>query len=142
MKKYWYVQDWGTYGNETPVFVGYTIPEITKIMKKQDWSPKIIAEWCKDWDDRDNVFKDVAGGVWSCHGSTLLYLPSWNGSWNNYETLMHECFHLIIAGLGKGKLFINEGSIEEEGMAYQLEYLFRNIRIKLQKKLLDKKKKK
>lgn len=140
--KFWYIQDWGTYGNQTLVFVGYTIPEITKIIKKKGFKSNIVAEWCKDWEGMENTFKNVAGGVWSNDGATVLYLPKWEDNWDNYETLLHECFHLVMAGLAKGKLFVNEGSIEEEGMAYQLEYLFRHIRIKLQKKLSTKKKKK
>ena len=134
-KKYWYLQDWGTYNNQTPVFVGYTIKEITTIIKKQDWNKEAIKKWCED-EDLAEFMEGKNGGVWKYDGWTLLYLPSWHGTWDDIETLVHECFHLTVAVLGHQKAFVNGGNVEEEGMAYQQEYLFRSIRRKLTSKMM------
>lgn len=137
-KKYWYLQDWGTYNNQTPVFVGYTVKEITTIIKRQKWNKEAVKKWCED-EDLAEFMEGKNGAVWKYEGWTLLYLPSWNGTWDDIETLVHECFHLVVGQLGGQKAFINGGSIEEEGMAYQQEYLFRSIRRKLASKMLTKK---
>lgn len=141
VKKYWYIQEWGSYNNQTPVFVGYTTKEITSIIKRQKWNKEVVKKWCDD-EDLEKFMEGKNGAVWSYEGWTLLYLPKWDGSWDDYETLMHECFHMVIGQLGVQKAFINGERIEEEAMAYQQEFLFRNIRRKLQQNVLDKKKSK
>jgi hypothetical protein len=135
-KKYWYLQDWGTYNNQTPVFVGYTIKEITAIIKKQGWNKEVTKKWCDESEELEKFMEGKNGSVWSYEGWSLMYLPHWHGTWDEMETLVHECFHLVIEQLGKQKAFINGERVEEEGMAYQQEYLFRSIRRKLASKMM------
>ena len=68
-------------------------------------------------------------------GYLVLSIQRFEDTWDDYETILHECFHIVIAILGVSKMFINHSRevIEEEGMAYLQEYLFRGIRRKLQK---------
>lgn len=133
--KYWYLQDWGTYTTQTPVFVGYTPAEICATLKRQkDFNKEAVAEFCEDIDETEKVFKTVQGGIWFTKtGFSIMYLPKYEGSWSDIETLVHECFHLVINQLGKSKMLINHSTqtVEEEALAYQQEYLWKNIRYKL-----------
>lgn len=135
--KYWYLQDWGTYTTQIPVFVGYTPTEICEVLKRQkDFNKDAVASFCNDLDDTSNVFKTVQGGIWtSGNGYSLLYLPKYTGRLSDIATLVHECFHLVINQLGRHKLFINHStqSIEEEAMAYQQEFLWQAIQRRLDK---------
>lgn len=136
-KKFWYLQDGGTYSFQIPVFVGYTIPEVVEVLKKQKGlNPEAIKEFVDGVEMATKSFHGKQGGVWSTDsGWSILFLPSWEGSWNDIETLVHECFHLTINMLGRGKMMINcsSGTIEEEAIAYNQEYLWRNIRRRLEK---------
>lgn len=135
-EKYWYIQDWGTYSVQTPIFVGYTISEITKIIARQKWDTQAKAEWAEDHQSAEVAFSKVTGGVWlSKSGHSILYLPKFEDTWGMYETIVHECFHLVINQLGKAKMMLNlsSGVIEEEAMAYQQEYLWKSIRRRLHK---------
>jgi len=137
LTRFWYIQDWGTYNVQTPVFFGYTIPEITRIMNKIEIKQEAKNLWNNDSKMTDEVFENKSGGVWRNSGYTLLYLPKFEDTWDLYETILHECVHLVLYQLGGHKMFINQScnSIEEEGLAYQIEFLFRAIRRKLQSKL-------
>lgn len=140
MKKFWYIQDWGTYTCQTPVFVGYTPKEMLKVMKKQNWNKEVVKKFEGECEELTEYAEGKNGFVWSYEGWTLLSFPHWKGTWDDIETLVHECFHLVVAQLAKSKAFVRStDDIEEEGMAYQLEYLFRNIRIRLETELKKKK---
>jgi hypothetical protein len=59
--------------------------------------------------------------------SVILYLREWVRDWHSYETLLHEIVHAV--------QYIFEDCrglwSENEAVAYQIEYLFRSIRRKL-----------
>lgn len=136
--KFWYLQDCGTYTAEIPVFVGYSINEITKIIKRQkNWKKASITAWIDEHlENDDSTLKGKQGWCWLHQdGWCVLSLAKFEDTWDDYETIMHECFHLTIAILGGSKQFINHSRevIEEEGMAYFQEYIFRGIRRKLQR---------
>lgn len=139
-KKYWYIQDWGSYRNETPIFVGYSVKEITAIIKRQkNWLKQPVEAWVKGQGDSEQYFSNQRdGGIWFHEGWTVFWLKKYEDTWDDYETIMHECFHLVINICGRNKAMVNHSTqvIEEEAMAYQQEYLFRNIREKLQKEFL------
>lgn len=133
--KFWYIQSCGTYTSDIPVFVGYTVKEITQIVKKQNWKKEPKDAWIKNYDEDNLVFDESkTGGVWFSQGYAILWLREFKNDWTSYETIMHECFHLVVNLLGKSKMMINNsnGVVEEEAMAYQQEFLFREIRRKLQ----------
>lgn len=133
--KYWYLQDWGTYTTQTPVFVGYTPAEICVVLKRQkNFNKAAVTAFVHDLESSEKAFKTVQGGIWtSDNGYALMYLPKYEGTWSDIETLVHECFHLVIGQLGRAKMLINHSteSVEEEALAYQHEYLWRSIRRKL-----------
>lgn len=138
-KKFWYIQNWGTYSNQTPIFVGYSADEITKELKNKRFEIKkdVIETWQSDIESTRKVMSDSnTGAVWFKDGLSLLWLPDFKDDWKHLETIIHECFHLVIGILGREKMMVNFSSntIEEEAMAYQHEFLFRSIRRKLQEK--------
>ena len=135
--KLWFIQDWGSYSAKTPVFIGYSIPEITKVIKRLNIKEKVKELWIQDHNMTSDIFANKSGGIWKNSGFTLLFLPKLEDTWDLYETILHECFHLVIYQLGQQRMFINDTTktIEEEGLAYQIEFLFREIRRKIQKHL-------
>lgn len=141
-KKFWYVQDWGTYPNQTLVFIGYTEPEALVVMKKEKMNKETTAHFEKDIFTDVNFVASVAGFVWhdTETAATLLFLPKFEDDWHSYEVLMHEVVHLVLNGLVKDRRFVDfVGSrhhLEQEGIAYQVEYLFRSIRRRLQQEYL------
>ena len=69
----------------------------------------------------------AAGYVYTDGGKTILWLPKWNDDEDDVRTLVHETFHLVYSVLHKS----NNMGREEEAQAYQMEYLFGNIRTEL-----------
>jgi len=126
-KKFAFLQDWGTYGNETLVIVGMDAEEIIKHIQRKGFNftagfPASLRR----------VFKatSVSARCVFEEGRSILWLPSWKDDWENWETLMHEIVHLI-----HRCLCINKHMDEEdEAQAYQMEYLFRAIRIELHRR--------
>lgn len=141
-KKFWYLQGWGTYPNQTLIFIGYTEPEALAVMEKEKMDKETTAHFKKDIFTDQNFVATVAGFVWhdtdtSC---TIMFLPKFEDKWASYETLMHECIHLVLNALVKERRFVDfvggRHHLEQEGIAYQVEFLFRSIRQKLQKEYL------
>jgi hypothetical protein len=148
----YFLLDWGTYKDTTLVAIGLPFDLLEKIYRKlaepqnkeilkenrADIEPLIIEQnkgffWCKEGDAKQ-------GRV------SILWLREWKDKWPDYETLLHEIFHLVIVILGdhRGMLAARESEIfyEDEAMAYQMEYLFRQCRRKLYNAIYDKKGKK
>jgi hypothetical protein len=126
-RKFVYFQDWGSYSNETLVVVGMTCKETLSYIKRND------LQFSEGFPNKlENFFESEkgAGCAGACvfdQGRSLLYFPRWYNCWDNWETLLHECYHLVYRICMKNKGMENE----DEAIAYQLEYLFRNIRLKL-----------
>lgn len=138
-KKFWYIQDWGTYSNQTAVFIGYTESEALTVMKKAKFDKDTVARFEKDIFTDANFVATVSGFVWHDTQTprTMLFMPEFKDTWISYETLMHECVHLTLNGLVKERRFVDfiggRHHLEQEGIAYQVEYLFRSVRKRLQK---------
>ncbi len=128
-----FIQDWGTYSNETLVAVGETRENIFKWMKKNGIRQELIDQLEEDLEDNETMHRDCDGLVSSKDGRTFLWLKQYRkNNHDDADCLMHECLHLI-----QFVLFDEKGMADEkEGPAYQLEYLVRNIR----NKILSKKK--
>lgn len=79
------------------------------------------------------MLKHSTGSMCFKDGFSLFRMPKFEDDWDDLETIMHECFHATMFILGRNKAFINHtaDTIEDEGMAYFHEYLFRSIRRKL-----------
>jgi hypothetical protein len=130
-----YIQSWGTYQNETLVCIGVSYEEIYKCLKKIKVETDMIKQWECDIDLLDNCLNG-AGLFWFNHSRSILWLKDWKNDWKHYDILLHELFHAVYYILGKGKNMMSE----DEGMAYQQEFLFKAIRRKLSD-LLSKKEK-
>lgn len=137
--KFWYTQDWGTYDDKTLVFVGYTEREALAQMKRAKLNKRDIAIFEMDLMKDEIDFDDfVAGSAWYRQQSqhSAIFLPSFTNTMESYETLMHECLHLTLYVMSRRNFIDSEDGkilIEQEGIAYQFEYLFHNIRRRLQK---------
>lgn len=125
-KKLVFIQDWGSYSNETVVAVGATHKDVMDFVAKLRLEKGII-KWLEDLKDITEKIEDKAYTV-SRDGRTLLWMPAYEDCWEYWETLIHEINHLIDFVLVERKRM----SPETEAKSYQFEYLFRSIRRKLQ----------
>ena len=132
IQKYWFIQDWGTYNNETLVVVGYTFDEVVRIMERNDFDKKIIEEF-KDSDIKGCMNPAFSGLVLDfSNGATILWFAKFDiGDWDCFDVLAHECLHLVQRVLIKHRGIEDE----EEAHAYQLEYLIKGIRTKIFEKV-------
>ena len=133
-----FVLDWGTYNETTLVAVGLSYAETVKALKKYGCKKEAIDSVVSHEEDIQKILqRNNAGFFWWFSGktirTTILWLNDWEDDWPHYETLIHELFHGIISVLGKERGMIQDNEIEEEAMAYQLEFLFKNCRRELQK---------
>lgn len=125
----WFLQDWGTYQNQTIVVVGMTQKQIVSLMRRRKFDKVAIDAFEADDEIPKFFCEENKGGVWHHDGKTVMWLREWKDDWDHHETIVHECFHLVVEILGRQK---NMGFSHEEALAYQQEYLWRNIRRKLQ----------
>ena len=116
-----YIQDWGTYTNETMVVVGLSHKEILAALKRLKAAPYVIEQY--DTDTADHDYSGGYGFVWNAGGRTLLWLEDWKYDAEHLKTLVHETNHLIYLVLVKNKGFEKE----MEAQAYQQQYLFSAI---------------
>lgn len=131
-QKAYFIQDWGSYSNETLVVVAMNGDEILSAMKRLKIKKDVIDKFKEEKVtlDRSWFVNNNCAMCWIYEGRTILWLRDWKEDWDHYETLLHECFHLIHNVLQVNKNMANE----DEGCAYELEFLFRSMRRKLYKK--------
>lgn len=126
-KQFWYLQNWGTYSNQTFVCIGMNHQEITDAFKKLKSKPAVINAWIRDKEKLLPQLTMSDGGLtWRDEEScvTLLWFPTWKNDWQHWDSLLHETYHLVYFGLLEQRLM----NKEEDAFAYQQEYLFREIR--------------
>jgi len=127
-----FVQDYGTYSNELLVLVGVTDKrQIYKFLKKKRANMEFSKWVLEDFDHwKSKLVHEFFGLVCTkenMNGSVLV-LRTFEDTWTYWENLIHETHH-IVQDLAKKKMMFEEA----EAQAYLQEYLFRNIRRKLQK---------
>lgn len=128
-KKFIYIQDGGTYSNEVLIGVGVTAEDIIRYVKRNglnfsnDFPRKLRASF------NNEARANAAGRTLFNEGRSILWLPEWRKDWEHFETLLHECWHLVHRTLVVNKSM----EMEDEAQAYQLEYWFHNIRLRLEK---------
>jgi len=117
-----FIQDWGTFSNETLVCVNRDRAQILRYMRQTRIKPELI-----------DLFEaksetDAAAFVWTPSGTgcTLLWLREWAGDPDDLDTLVHETNHLVY-DISRDKGFKDEAEIQ----AYQQAYLFSGILEKL-----------
>ena len=126
-KKFFFIQDWGTFSNETLVCVGMTHNEIVGVLRQIKAKIEIARSFIQDHDKFENF--SGLDRVWYDRGlgATILSLKDWSNDWKHWDCLVHESTHLVHEILGHQKNMMDE----DEARAYQIEYLFREIRRKL-----------
>jgi hypothetical protein len=125
-KKLFFIQDGGTYANEVLVTVGTDAEDIIRYIKSHGLNfsedfPRLLRA--------SPMKKNAAGRTIFDEGRSILWLPEWDQDWEHYETLLHECWHLVHRVLVVNKCM----DMEDEAQAYQLEYWFHFIRERLDK---------
>ena len=126
-KKFMYIQDGGTYSNEVLVAVGVTVEDIIRYTKGFNFSQDFPQRLRATFADKD--IKSSSGRTLFDEGRSILYLPEWSNCWEDYVTLLHECWHLVHRTL----IVRKHMDMEDEAQAYQLEYWFHHIRVRLEK---------
>jgi hypothetical protein len=121
-----FIQDWGSYTNQTFVSVGMPIKDTIRAMSQRKLNPHVIKNFSQC---SSNVASGAMGFVWHNEGRTILWLPDWKNDWEHWYTLIHETHHLVQHVL----VHTNRMDDETDALAYQQEYLFRHIRERLQK---------
>lgn len=130
-KRFNYFQEWGTYNIDTLVSVGTSYDQLlnyaTRLKAKKDnlealrnGKEKIISLM-----ERPAMFIDLPNG-------NILWIKKYEDKWEFYEILVHELFHAVYMVLGQDQRMLKE----EEAMAYQIEFLFREIGKKLRRHFL------
>jgi hypothetical protein len=117
-----FIQDWGTFSNETLVCVNRDKAQILRYMRQTRIKPELIELF------EAKSETDAAAFVWtpSRTGCTLLWLREWVGDSEDLDTLVHETNHLVY-DISRDKGFKDEAEIQ----AYQQAYLFSGILEKL-----------
>ncbi len=125
MKKFSFVQDWGTYPNQTFVVVGLAHKEILAAMRRRNFKKDAILAFAKT--GRPDKGETASAFAWYM-GPSVLWFPEWKIDLAHYANLVHETNHLIFdAARDKGMRH------EPEAQAYQQEFLFIEIVKKLNK---------
>lgn len=119
----------GTYPNQIPVFVGMNHKEMVNWMKKENVYKDFIKSFDEEYKEDDWLKEGYHGRVCDDDGKVLLWIKDWKNDWESHDTLMHECLHIVQFMLNKHRLMEDE----YEAQAYQLEYLVKSIRQKLNK---------
>lgn len=128
-KKQIFIQDTGMFRNEFIVACGYTKDDIVAWCKKQ----KVKKEYVEFIRDDVNIEKLHSGAqtgqLWhhEVQKIMLLITSEVKDEWEFWETILHEVVHAV-QHMTRWKNLENE----DECQAYLVEYLFRNIRRKLQ----------
>jgi hypothetical protein len=121
-----FIQDWGSYTNQTFVSVGMPINDTIRAMGRLNVSQPLINNFKRTM---IQMRSDLLGVTWHNSGCTVLWLPDWKNDWEHWYTLIHETHHLVQHVL----VTTNRMYDEADALAYQQEYLFRHIRERLQK---------
>lgn len=79
------------------------------------------------------LLEGATGYFWHKDGRSVLWVKTWGNHWNEIETLVHELHHAVFTILQENKAM----STEMEALAYQQEYLLRQITRKLNKFFLE-----
>jgi hypothetical protein len=114
-----YIQDWGTYTNETLVVVGMNQKQILAALVREGAIPDIVEAYgyVKPEDYESDGF------IWTYKGCTVLWLEDWKYDAAHLDTLVHETNHLVYNMMVKRKKMKEE----MEAQAYQQAYLFSAI---------------
>ena len=126
-KKVAYLQGWGTYTNQTLVLVGMSFNEILAHLKRIRADIEVAKEFAKSKEELVAYMEGKCSFGFSHDARTILWFPEWKNDWKHWDTLVHEVCHMVHSVLGKSKNMMGE----DEARAYQTEYLFREIRLKL-----------
>lgn len=134
LKNFWFLQNWSIYPNDTLVCVGMTTKEVAALIRKNDkklgWR-KGVAELL----EKEDLSGDKGGFLSHKDASySILILNDWTGSWENYETLIHETNHAVLIMLWQKRGM--EGELE--ALAYAQAYLFRQIRRRIDERQFPK----
>ncbi len=126
-----FIVNWGTYRSDTVVVVGYNFDQMIYAFKKIGISEDNIKEVVEDREKIEPSIQKASGFVWTSGGKSMLWLEKYDKeSMDSQCTLVHEIVHLIYDILIKYR-GVHAG---DEAVAYQFEYLYKQIKLKLDDK--------
>ena len=125
-----FIVDCGTYPNEILVAIGSNYNEIISFLKKKKLSLDGF-EKHKEVIEKNCTYRGSA--MMFKNGYLLLQIEKYREEWDWYEVLMHEVCHVV------QYIFEHREIEDDEAFAYQLEYLFKTVRRRVQRKKLRKK---
>lgn len=131
IKKCIFIQNCGIFQNEILVSVNGTFEDIYKYARKN--GDKFFYDAVEKNKNLIISLQNNAGFVIQkdeFKGTGILWLREYSNRWGNIEILLHEIFH-IVDFVSEQKTFRNE----LEARAFLFEYLFREIRRKIQSHL-------
>lgn len=124
-KPFIYIQDVDIYNTDIIVSVDLDKKTLKRFLDKQKIKKALKKELLED----DNIFQVPQGmAIRFESGGYMLLLVDYKDKWEFWETLMHECSH-IVDFMAQQRSFV----FETEARAYLHEYLFRNIRRRIYK---------
>lgn len=132
-KKYWFIQKGGTYPSNVLVVVGWDFTDFAGFSKQKNTNPDYIPFIARNKDFINDSVKNAYGFVLTDGigtASPVLWLKTFEDTWDFYLVLIHETHHLVHRTLGESRGMSNE----LEALAYQQEYFVKHIREKLYKR--------
>ena len=129
-QKFAFYQDSGMYSNETLVCVGMRMKDALKYLKRTGAKKEMIDAFSLYEKETDELIAKGSTPTVRTSGACMILLADWKDDWEHLDTLNHEVVHII-------QLFLTDKGFddEDENCAYLHEYLFREIRRKLSKRL-------
>lgn len=125
IKKKMFFLDVPIYDREICVIVGMTHAEAIASAKRQGCTNRFIEELSRDTVRDSGFWEGGAAGMAIDTGNSaaILLIPPFKDSWEWYDILNHECFHLT-QFIGQ-KLNMWD---DLESVAYLHDWIFKNIR--------------
>lgn len=128
-EKQYFVQSTGQWKNDVFVCTGFDAKEILRAAKRIN-SQEYIIKWIENKSEDWNSFIESNCAFATKHpdrGTIILRLRTYEDTWDFWETLIHEISHAVDM-MAEHRGFSNEG----EAKAYLAEFVFHEIRRKLQ----------
>lgn len=127
-----FIQSYGTYSNEMLVLVGVQDKkDIYKFCKKNKVKFEFTKWVLNDFNDWKASIIKRHTALFCCNEDiqgVVVMLRPFEDTWEYWENLIHELHHAV-QHMAKKRMMFEEA----EAQAYLLEFLFHNIRRKLQK---------
>ncbi len=123
-----FIQPTGTYSNQVLVAVGASREDVLRFVRdRRQGLGQEARRWIEESEEPFAIFGSKTAVCAYDNGRLLLLLAAYTDTWPYWETLVHELHHAVHF-IAKDKLMLEE----MEAQAYLQEFLFREIRRRIQ----------